>query len=62
MAEFLHERSNFDQLLTVVANDRGLDPMLVEKDYWIMLGLWGLQTQGFVFQLKGAPLCLKAWG
>ena len=38
MAEF-HERSNFDQLLTVVANDRGLDPMLVEKDYWIMLGL-----------------------
>lgn len=33
MAEFLHERRDFDQLLAVVANDRGLDPMLAEKDY-----------------------------
>ena len=29
MAEFLHERRDFDQLLAVVANDRGLDTMLV---------------------------------
>jgi hypothetical protein len=27
--------------------------MLVEKNYWIMHGLWGLQAQGFVFELKG---------
>jgi hypothetical protein len=34
VADFLHERRDFDQLLAVVANDRALDPMLVEKDYW----------------------------
>jgi len=53
VADFLHERRDFDQLLAVVANDRALDPMLVEKDYWIMHSLWGLQAQGFVFELKG---------
>ena len=53
MVEFLHGRRDFDQLLAVVASDRGLDPMLVEKGYWIMHGLWGLQAQGFVLELKG---------
>ncbi len=62
MAEFLHKRRDFDQLLAVVANDRGLDPMLVEKDYWIMHGLWGLQAQGFVFELKGGTSLSKGFG
>ena len=62
MAEFLHERRDFDQLLAVVANDRGLDPMLVEKDYWIMHGLWGLQVQDFVFELKGGTSLSKGFG
>ncbi len=62
MAEFLHDRRDFDQLLAVVANDRGLDPMLVEKDYWIMHGLWGLQAQGFVFELKGGTSLSKGFG
>jgi Nucleotidyl transferase AbiEii toxin, Type IV TA system len=62
LAEFLHERRDFDQLLAVVANDRGLDPMLVEKDYWIMHGLWGLQAQGFVFELKGGTSLSKGFG
>jgi predicted nucleotidyltransferase component of viral defense system len=62
MAKFLHERRDFDQLLAVVANERGLDPMLVEKDYWIMHGLWGLQAQGFVFELKGGTSLSKGFG
>ena len=62
MVEFLHERRDFDQLLAVVANDRGLEPMLVEKDYWIMHGLWGLQAQGFVFELKGGTSLSKGFG
>ncbi len=62
MAEFLHERRDFDQLLAVVANDRGLDTILVEKDYWIMHGLWGLQAQGFVFELKGGTSLSKGFG
>ena len=32
MAELLYERRDFDQLLALVADERGLDPMLVEKD------------------------------
>lgn len=62
MAEFLHDRRDFDELLAVVANDRGLDPMLVEKDYWIMHGLWGLQAQGFAFELKGGTSLSKGFG
>ena len=61
MVEFLHERRDFDQLLAVVASDRGLDPMLVEKDYWIMHWLWGLQDQGFVFELKGGTSLSKGF-
>ncbi len=62
MPDFLHERRDFDQLLTVVADERGLDPMLVEKDYWIMHCLWGLQSQGFLFELKGETSLSKGFG
>lgn len=33
MSDFLHARKDFDQLLALVADERGLDPMLVEKDF-----------------------------
>ncbi|GAA4017816.1 hypothetical protein [Actimicrobium antarcticum] len=36
MAEFLHARSDFNELLAIVAEQRGIDPVLGEKDYWIM--------------------------
>jgi hypothetical protein len=36
--------------------------MLVEKDYWIMQSLWGLQAQGFVFELKGGTSLSKGFG
>ena len=62
MAEFLHQRRDFAQLLAVVANERALAPMLVEKDYWIMHSLWGLQAQGFVFELKGGTSLSKGFG
>jgi hypothetical protein len=60
--EFLHNRRDFEQLLAVVADQRGLDPMLVEKDYWIMHCLWGLQSQGFKFELKGGTSLSKGFG
>ena len=62
MPDFLHARRDFHQLLTLVADERGLDPMLVEKDYWIMHCLWGLQTQGFQFELKGGTSLSKGFG
>lgn len=48
MPEFLHARRDFAQLLALVADERGLDLMLVEKGCWIMHGLLGLQTHGSV--------------
>ena len=62
MPDFLHERRDFDQLLAVVADERGLDPVLVEKDYWIMHCLWGLQAQGLQFKLKGGTSLSKGFG
>lgn len=62
MPDLLHERKDFDQLLMLVADERGLDPMLVEKDYWIMHCLWGLQSQGFLFELKGGTSLSKGFG
>lgn len=62
MPEFLHDRKDFSDLLAVVADERSLDPTLVEKDYWIMHCLWGLQRQGFVFELKGGTSLSKGFG
>lgn len=62
MKKFLHDRQDFGQLLTLVADERGLDPMLVEKDYWIMHCLWGLQAQKFQFELKGGTSLSKGFG
>lgn len=62
MPEFLHDRRDFGQLIAVVADERGIDPTLVEKDYWIMHCLWGLQAQGFHFELKGGTSLSKGFG
>ena len=49
---YLHERSDFPELIRAVAGERGLVPAPVEKDYWIMHCLYDLSTQGFTFELK----------
>lgn len=58
----LHDHPDFEGLLRLVAAERGLDPVLVEKDYWIMHCLWGLQQQGFRFELKGGTSLSKGYG
>jgi hypothetical protein len=35
-ADYLHNHRQFSDLIRIVARDRGIDPSLVEKDYWIM--------------------------
>ncbi len=47
MADFLHTRSDCNELLAIVAEQRGIDPVLVEKDYWVMHCLRGWQASGF---------------
>ncbi len=62
MASFLHDRSDFGDLLTLVSNARAITPALVEKDYWIMHCLWGLSSQAFDFELKGGTSLSKGFG
>jgi hypothetical protein len=62
MPEFLHARRDFEQLLGLIADERRIDPVLVEKDYWLMHCLWGLQAQGLRFELKGGTSLSKGFG
>ena len=57
--DFLHNHPQFADLIRIVADEKGIDPALVEKDYWIMHGLYGLKKQGFTFQLKGGTSLSK---
>jgi hypothetical protein len=45
-ANYLHKHEQFPELIRIVAEQRGIDPALVEKDYWIMHSLYGLQKAG----------------
>ncbi|WP_334364278.1 nucleotidyl transferase AbiEii/AbiGii toxin family protein [Bradyrhizobium sp. AZCC 1578] len=42
-----------------MAEEKGIDPALVEKDYWIMHCLYGLRQFGYTFQLKGGTSLSK---
>lgn len=59
---FLHEHANFKDLIEIVAAKENIkDPSLVEKDYWLMHVLWGLNDLGFQFQLKGGTSLSKGF-
>ena len=61
MTPFLHDHRDFEGLLRIVAGRRGLDPALVEKDYWITHTLWALQSTGFELWLKGGTSLSKGF-
>ncbi len=58
----LHEYHDFSDLIRVVAGERRIDPYLVEKDYWLVHSLYGLQKAGYNFQLKGGTSLSKGYG
>lgn len=58
---FLHQLPDAKELFEVVAKQRKLLPAIVEKDYWIMHCLWGIQQQGFKFELKGGTSLSKGF-
>lgn len=60
--DFLHNHSQFADLIRIVAEDQGIAPALVEKDYWIMQTLYGLQQLGLAFELKGGTSLSKGYG
>jgi predicted nucleotidyltransferase component of viral defense system len=58
-ADYLHNHRQFADLIRIVAEQRHIDPALVEKDYWITHCLYGLQKLGLTFQLKGGTSLSK---
>lgn len=60
--DFLHNHPQFTDLIRIVANNQGIVPALVEKDYWIMQSLYGLQQMGLTFELKGGTSLSKGYG
>src|SRR5882672_682245 len=60
--DYLHNHPEFPDLIRIVAQEKGIDPALVEKDYWIMHSLYGLQQLGLKFELKGGTSLSKGHG
>lgn len=60
--DFLHSHSQFEELIRIVADQTGVEPALVLKDYWIMHSLYGLQQMGLRFELKGGTSLSKGYG
>lgn len=58
---FIHELEDAEELFRNIAEEMTIEPYLVEKDYWIMHVLWGLQQQGFEFELKGGTSLSKGF-
>lgn len=59
--DYLHNHSDFESLLRIVAEEKGIDPYLIEKDYWLMHVLFGLKRQGYHFNLKGGTSLSKGY-
>lgn len=61
MADYLHNLKEFPDLLKILGEEKGIDPYLVEKDYWIMQVLYGLKKHDFNFELKGGTSLSKGY-
>src|SRR4051812_30944570 len=59
--DYLHKHKDFPELLNIIADEMGIIPQLVEKDYWIMHVLYGLTQGGFKFELKGGTSLSKGY-
>src|ERR1700722_3376206 len=59
--DYLHNHAQFADLIRIVSQEKSIDPALVEKDYWIMHCLFGLQALGLTFELKGGTSLSKGF-
>ncbi|MBU1044358.1 MAG: nucleotidyl transferase AbiEii/AbiGii toxin family protein [Candidatus Omnitrophica bacterium] len=62
MPDYLHNHHEFKELLRAVEHQHNIESSLVEKDYWIMHVLYGLQKNEFLFELKGGTSLSKGYG
>ena len=60
--DYLHHHPQFADLIRIVAEEKGISAALVEKDYWIMHSLYGLQQLKYKFALKGGTSLSKGHG
>jgi predicted nucleotidyltransferase component of viral defense system len=60
--DYLHNHLQFADLIRIVAREKSIDPALVEKDYWLVHCLYGLQKLGRKFELKGGTSLSKGYG
>jgi len=58
---FVHEDPDFEGLVRIVADKRGLSLSLVEKDYWVTHTLWALVESGLEVWLKGGTSLSKGF-
>lgn len=58
----MHQLANAKELFEVVADEKELLPEIIEKDYWLMHCLWGIQQQGYQFEMKGGTSLSKGFG
>ena len=42
---FLHELPDVEELYRIINEETGINESIIEKDYWVMHALWGLQQQ-----------------
>jgi predicted nucleotidyltransferase component of viral defense system len=61
MPDFLHKHPQFADLIRIVARDQSINPSLLEKDYWIMHCLYGLQQLQMPLELKGGTSLSKGF-
>ncbi len=59
---FVHDHTEFDALLSVVSDRRGVGVALVEKDYWVTHTLWALEENGLRIWFKGGTSLSKGFG
>lgn len=59
---FLHDEPDFQDLVDIAAVKVGLDPALVEKDYWVTHTLWELHRCGLDVWFKGGTSLSKGFG
>lgn len=58
---YLHETTDFKDLISIVAAELGILPELVEKDYWIIHCLFCMQQMGLKCELKGGTSLSKGY-
>ncbi len=59
---YLHNHSEFEDLIRIVSSELDINPVLIEKDYWIMHCLYGLNELGLEYELKGGTSLSKGYG